>query len=253
MVALPDMDLDPTLEAMHKAVEARAALEPKRKYLGASVVGQECERNVWYTYNGYPSAPIPAKGLYAIEDGHRTEDLIAERLRLVPGIKLWTVQDNGEQFGFSKFEDKMKGHIDGVIEGLLQSPKTPHIWEHKAVNERKFNELTKLKEKFGEKNALREWDYVYYVQGQIYMGEFDLTRHYLTVSTPGGRDIISCRTEFDRTAYASIMAKAQRIIAAKEPPARISERKEHFKCKGGNGYFKCRNYDNCWGKENDNT
>jgi hypothetical protein len=126
---------DLTLLAMHKAVEQREAAKPPRTYLGASSIGDSCDRKLWYGLQGTPREPIKWQGLYAIEDGHRTEDLVAERLRLVPGIELWTHKLDGSQFSFEDFGGRFKGHIDGVIRGLLQAPKVLHIWENKVVYE----------------------------------------------------------------------------------------------------------------------
>lgn len=231
MVVIPDFKLDPTLEAMFLAMESIESAVPRRGYLGASSIGDDCERKLFYQFNGYERLPMERRGIMATQDGHRCEEIMASRLRLVPGIQLWTAQENGEQFGFSKYEDKYQGHYDGIILGLLQSPMTPHTWEHKACNEKKFNELKKCIDDYGEKNALENWDIIYYAQAQTYMGELELSRHYLTVSTPGFRDVISCRTEFNRLRYESYDSKAVRIITAKSPPARISERREYFKCK----------------------
>ena len=222
---------DPTIAAMHRAVEQREAATPPRAYLGASGIGDDCERKLWYGVQGYPSEPIAWRGLYAIEDGHRTEDLVAERLRLIPGIELWTHKPDGSQYGFSDFGGRFRGHIDGVIKGLLQAPNTAHIWENKSVNEKKFKELGKLVAEKGEKNALRAWDKTYYAQGVIYMHYFNLTRHYLTVTTPGGRDIIGCRTDANPDYAQALRAKAERILDAKDVPGRISEDPAWYQCK----------------------
>jgi hypothetical protein len=239
MVGLENFEIDPTLEAVHRTVEARENSQPKRDYLGASVLGHACERFAWYGLNHPEKAePISYKGLYAIADGHFTEKIIIDRLRLVDGIELWDRDENGNQIGFD--EVRFKGHVDGIILGLLQAPKTPHIFEAKACNEKKFNELQKCKEKYGEKAALEAWDFQFYVQAQLYMGALELTRHYLICATPGGRDMISVRTEFDETFYKNMLRKVDRILNAKEPPARISEYPSHYLCKW------CSMREFCW-------
>jgi len=220
---------DPTLEEMHKQVAVRAASEPPRRYLGASSIGHSCERFVWYGIQGAPCEPMSAQGVYAVTDGHRTEDLIAERLRLVPGVTLETVDANGNQYGFE--DGLFKGHCDGFIIGLLQAPKTPHIWEHKACNEKKFAKFESIRSKAGEKATLQQWDFTYYVQAQVYMHYFGMTRHYLTVSTPGGRQITSARTNYDKGFAEAQVAKAMRLLQAKEPPPRVSENPTWFECK----------------------
>ena len=213
-------------------MERRALDEPRRSYLGASQIGEECERKLWYSIQpGLPREAWNALTLRRFEDGHRVEDVMAARLRLVPGIELHTHDDNGEQFGFRDLDGKFRGHADGFIRGLLQAPETPAVWEHKAVNDKKFAELGKLKDKHGEKEALAKWDHVYYAQAVVYMHYFDMTRHYLTVTTPGARDHQSCRTNANPVMAEALREKAKRIINAKSPPARISERAEFYKCK----------------------
>jgi CRISPR/Cas system-associated exonuclease Cas4 (RecB family) len=231
MVALPDRH-DPTLAAIDREIERRAAEQPRRSYLGASQIGEPCERKLWYAIQpGVPREDWNAASLKRFEDGHRSEDVMAHRLRLVSGVELHTVDETGEQFGFSDFGGAFKGHVDGLVRGLLQAPETPHVWEHKAVNEKKFAEFQKIKGAVGEKATLAEWDAVYYAQAVVYMHYFDMKRHYLTVTTPGAREHASCRTEANPQMAMALRAKARRVIEATEPPARLSERPEFWKCK----------------------
>lgn len=240
MALLPSFNSDPTLEAMHRVVEAIENAKPKRDYLGASILGHECERFIYYQLNNADKAePISYKGLYAIEDGHRTEQLVKDRLRLVQGIELYDIdEETKEQIGF--VDGKFSGHVDGIVRGLIQAPKTWHIFEVKCCNEKKFKELQKCVEKYGEKNALENWDYTFFIQAQLYMGKLKLDRHYLICSTPGGRDKTSCRTEFQENFFNTMIIKKDRIINAKSVPERISSRKEYITCKW------CRFSDFCW-------
>jgi hypothetical protein len=105
-----------------------------------------------------------------------------------------------------------------------------HVWENKAVNDKRFKALRDLILDVGEKDALEKWDAVYYAQAQIYMHSFGLTRHYLTVSTPGGRNYTSCRTNYIKKDALSILAKAESIITADRPPNRVSENRSFYIC-----------------------
>lgn len=231
MVALPPMDNDPTIDKMLEIIQARADAEPPRKYLGASSIGEECERKLWYGYNGYPKRQRNIKGILAAEDGHRTEDLMIERLCAVPGVQVWTKTEEGKQYGFRKYDGRYAGHYDGVVVGLLQAPKTFHILEVKACKEDLFEKFLKAKIKYGDKHALEAWNPVYYAQAQTYMGEEKLDRHYTLVAMAGGRFFASARTEFNPAKYNLLDKKALRILNAKSEPARISEYKENFGCK----------------------
>lgn len=239
MAAIPNYALDPTLEAADRALEEAAKREPRRAYLGMSSIGNECERRLWFDVHDPLHEQHDAATLKRFDDGHRSEDIMAARLRMAPGIELWTVDEDGKQFGCSDMDGRFKGHMDGVIRGLYQAPKTPHVWEAKATSEKKFAEFKKIKAKLGEKAALENWNYVYWTQAQAYMGYFDLTRHYLTVSTPSVREWDSARTEFDPVAFARIKDKAERILASPSPLAKISTNPAWHVCRWCHYHSRC--------------
>ena len=228
MVKIPEYG-DPTLRAMYQKIEAQP--REKRDYLGASLIGNPCARQIWYQYNGFFAEPFSAETLMNFEDGHRTEDLTAERLRMVDGIDLRTKNINGEQIGFSALGGKFKGHYDGVITGILQAPKAPHIWENKCSGEKKFNEFVKLKNELPEKQVLEKWNENYYAQHQIYMHYEQIDRGYLTVAYAGGRKYQSCRTNYDGGVAERYIDRAEKIISATQPPARINEKKDFYICR----------------------
>lgn len=240
MVAIPIQATDPTLEAADRALEGAEFRRGRRDYLGMSAIGNECDRNLWYDLRWVMKVKHNAETLKRFADGHHGEDLQADRLRMVDGITLLTVDpDNGRQFGFSDCDEHFKGHMDGAILGLLQAPKSWHVWEHKQVGDKKQAELIKLKERLGEKNALKAWNPVYYAQGLLYMHYSGMTRHYLTCSTPGGRSTVSIRTDPDIAEALRLIARADRIIKAPVPPGRISEDPAWFKCRWCNFHSLC--------------
>lgn len=230
MVKIPQQEKDPTLEAMERAIE-EAQDRSRRDYVGASSIGNPCARQIWYEYNGYPRPLFPASALMNFEDGHRTEDLTADRIRMVDGIELHTHKPDGQQWGFSVLNNKFRGHCDGFIRGLKQAPKTPHVWEAKACNQKKYNEFKATKQKYGEKQTLENWNYTYFVQAQLYMHYFDLKRHYTTVALAGGREYDSCRTEYQKNIALKYIDRAEKIINATQPPPRLSEESDYYICK----------------------
>jgi hypothetical protein len=234
MVALPPMSLpDPTLEAADRAMEAAAQSAPRRKYLGMSAIGHPCSRKLWYDLNASGQArPHSAETLKRFEDGHASEAIMIRRLKAVPGITLHDINPHtGEQWGFEDLGGRFRGHMDGAVLGLLQAPKTWHVFEHKCVSDKKQAEIVKLKAKHGEKAALKEWDQTYYAQAVLYMHYSGMDRHYLTVATPGTRTVVSCRTERDPIAAVALIDKAERILNARAPLAKISEDRNWYQCK----------------------
>lgn len=233
---------DPTLERLREILCDIERNQKPRNYLGASSVGQPCERKTWYSYHRPElRKPMNDKGHLAVNCGHRAEDTMAAYLRLIEGIELVTHGDDDKQIGFTDLGGKFAGHIDGMIRGLYQAPKTSHIWEHKDTNHKKFADFQNLKAKHGEKQTLINWDIVYYGQAQIYMHYMDVTRHYMTVSLSGVRDFDSCRTEYDKGYAKMLIDRADRIIRAKEPLMRISEKKDFYMCRWCDYAEECHN------------
>jgi len=231
MAVLPAI-ADPTLDAVRAAVEQRAAAEEPRTYLGMSEIGRPCERQLWYGFRWAAREQFTADTLWRFEDGHRSEDVMAGRLRLVPGVTLRTVDPRtGQQFAFADLAGHFRGHADGMLTGLVQAPKTLHVWEGKATNEKKQAELIKLKQTHGEKVALAKWDAVYYAQAVLYMAYSETTRHYLTCASPGARTMVGVRTETDLDAARALRDKAERVVTSPEPPPRISDNPSWFECK----------------------
>jgi len=228
MAKLPDIE-DPTLRAVDLAMEAAQRSEP-RGYLGASAIGDSCNRKLWMSFRWVKRSFIAAPGLRRINDGHRGELIVAQMLRAVPGISLSTEVAPGVQHSFEDLGGHFRGNCDGLITGLLQDPQTMHVWECKIVNEQKFKKLQKLRDT-DQSTALKNWDPVYYAQAIMYMHYFKATRHYLTAGSPGVRDLTSVVTEYDKKEAEKLIERAKRIVFSSRPPLKISNDPAWHECK----------------------
>lgn len=130
----------PSLEMLN---EASASIADKpRAYLGGSRLGEDCARKLQYEYLGFVGEPLKSKTQVIFALGHAGEDAVAKQLKAV-GFDLRT-HKNGKQFGFSTADDRIKGHIDGVIcDGPKDLGPYPYLWENKMVNNKGFNALVK--------------------------------------------------------------------------------------------------------------
>jgi len=61
-----------------KIIEENLPYRPdeKRTYIGASSIGSECMRQVWYGYNDYPSEPYTNRTIRIFETGKKLEGLV---------------------------------------------------------------------------------------------------------------------------------------------------------------------------------
>lgn len=220
---------DPTLSEIDRLIEEISKEERPRPYLGMSSIGESCSRKLWYRFRFVDKEIFNADTLKRFEDGHRTETLIIDRLKLSDKLTVIDVVD-GKQIGFVEHNGHYKGHLDGKILGILQAPKTWHVLEIKCCSDKKIAELKKAITDVGEKEALRKWNPVYYAQAQEYMRHTKYERHYLIAATPGGRDWISVRTNVDVEFGIRLKQKAKRIIESHEPLDKI----------GKSDFFECR-------------
>lgn len=223
---LLQLNYDPILEAIDAELEAQQAKELPRQYLGASGVGGNCERALFYNFRWSSTRSIAASGLKAIADGHAVEQVMIKRLRSVAGVELY-VDDNGKQIGFNDISGHYQGSVDGIIrhEWLGEA-----IWENKATNVTKTEKLKKLKAE-DEGTALKRWDTTYYYQAQVYMHHLGFKRHYLTCCTPGGRDVVSVITEYNESDALMMRDRAQRVIFGERPSVRASSDPAFYSCK----------------------
>lgn len=223
---------DLLLQAIYAHIEDEAAKEPKRHYIGASSIGDDCELKLWMQFR-YPQLAKRRKAelIMAANDGHHSELVIADYIGKIPQVELITRGADGKQLGFSDLDGLYKGHYDGMIIGVPQAPKTMHIWEHKSKNEKYYDKLTTLKNTLDEKEVLKEWDYSYYCQAVVYMEYSGASRHYMTVAKAGTRALQSLRTNENPALAKLLREKAQRIINYPSQPVGISENPSFWKCK----------------------
>jgi len=221
-------DISTIEDVMAATANEYNAMQQPRDYIGASMIGSICDRQIWYAGNGVESQPFDAASILRFIDGHTQEAEMARRLRLLPSIKLETHDADGKQFSFDL--GVIKGHVDGIITGIYESQE-PHIWEHKSVDEDGLKKLRKAVEVHGEKEALRFWNHKYFCQAQVYMHGMQLSWHYMTVSSAGGRDFTAIRTPYDKREAEALLAKSKRIAMCRTPPERISNRPDFYMCK----------------------
>jgi hypothetical protein len=124
--------------SINDLIEAAAAreIEEPRHYLGASIAGAECLRQIQYDWQIGPVHPARLRDIFA--RGHFFEEqsrkhLVAAGFRLGPDTRL----------GFRAADGLFRGHADGV---LLAGPNLPGVgypclWEHKALGARGWRKL----------------------------------------------------------------------------------------------------------------
>lgn len=226
-----DLHLIP-IDDTKAAIKAEFDSPTPRYHLGASQIGQDCRADLWHSFRWNVKAEFDADTHLRFQDGHRSEDVMADYLRK-GGVNLATRNTNGKQFNFATLGGHFAGSLDGIIRGGMPWHKKAGertIWEHKACNDKKFKELIKL-DGIASAKALEEWDQVYYAQAQVYMMMLGIKSHWLTCSTAGCRDFTAVLTHYNQDYARAVVAKAETIITTQDIPTKEYGSGEFYKAK----------------------
>jgi hypothetical protein len=229
------------------AMIAANKAQPKRNYLGASLWGKECNRQLAYIFHGVPEddgTGFEGKTLRIFDMGHDGEARVAKYVKLA-GFDLITEKADGKQFGFYEMDGRLRGHIDGAIVSgpALEGMNYPVLWENKALNASNWK-------KAGD-DGIKKANFVYYVQAQVYMAYMELFNGCMFTTL--NRNTGELNAEF--IPFDPVFAQGQidRIVsivktAAPEEMARVSTTDEtDFRCRF------CNYSKRCWEKPQQQT
>ena len=99
----PDPIAEQIKEAVDQGIVKGEKKRERRKYIGASSIGDECSRKIQYRYLNKPidsGKEFTARTLRIFQFGHNIEDYAAKWIQDA-GFDLRTENKMGEQFGFS--------------------------------------------------------------------------------------------------------------------------------------------------------
>lgn len=210
---------------LHSAAAAIfAAYEAKqddglRAHHGCSETGAECERAAWYSFRWVAASRFDGRLLRLFETGKREEARVFQNLRAI-GCK---VEGQRKQIRVSFLGGHGGGSLDGIVRRLPEAPKTKHVLEIKTHGAKSFADLGKK----GVKDAKPQ----HWAQMQMYCGLAGLTRWLYFAVNKDTDELHIERGEFDREAFEALMARAERIVTASSPPARLSDDPEFYVCK----------------------
>ena len=231
------------------AMEARQQAEPPRTYLGASRLGDECERKLAYEFHHTAKdggRHFQGKTLRIFDMGHDGETRLAAYLRLA-GFTLLTERPDGNQFGFAIGWDderqryRISGHCDGVITATpmlddVAMFATPSLWENKALGAKSWKDtVTK---------GVRSSKPVYHAQMQLYQAYLGLTEApgLFTALNRDTGEIYAELVPFDAAAAQVASDRGVRVVSTLEPDeaSRVAKDQTDYRCKF------CDFTDTCW-------
>lgn len=220
MAAIPEPQhaLATAIYGLHAA---RRAAETPRKYLGWSEIGEECARRVWLGWRWAAFEQIDGRIARLFDTGTREELRVLDELRAL-GLTVWATGADGKQFEVVSQRGHLKGHLDAVVLGLPEAPKTPHLIDVKTINAKRMAEL--------QKKGMRATYPKYWAQAHGYMGHAQLERAAFIFVCKDNDTIHVERFEFDATAFQRYEERAKFLIETPDSPERIGDA-ECLSCK----------------------
>lgn len=188
--------------------------EEVRNYIGASIIGSDCLRQIWYEFKGTKAEQVPTRTRRTWAIGKKLEGLIYSWLKDA-GLKVEVHDYTIRSQAVSVFQ--------GNFDGLITIGKIVSILEIKTAKDASF--------KIFVKNGLKKWNPQYYAQVQSYMGMSGIYKAYILVLNKDTSELSDELVEFDPIFYSNLECKALMISKAVVAPPKINGSPLWFQCK----------------------
>lgn len=212
--------------------------DPHRWHLGASLIGDDCSRKLWYVFRwcGQDTGMMPdnegndekrhnnhGRKLRLYNRGHREEDRYIEFLTGI-GAEVWTRDKDGNQFRMNA----VGGHFGGSLDGVTKLPERYGILEPCLV-EFKTNGTGKgFADLFDKGVAVVKPQHFTQMTQYGFHWNLNYCVYFNTCKNDDDLYIEVIKLNFNQAPL--FIAKAERIITTDEPPPRLAENPTYFKC-----------------------
>ena len=222
MVLLPT-PYQPTVEKIYKSYEDKNT-DPFRQHLGASLIGTECQRKLWYGFRFCSSPNFSGRLLRLFQTGFKEEARIIDELRNI-GVCVYDRDPcDGKQISYSEPDCPMfSGSLDGIGIGFEEAPKTYHVIEIKTSSSKAFVKM--------KKEGVQISKPLHYAQIQTYLRWSGLDRAFYFMVNKDTDEIYSERVYFEKDFAESLVGKAKRVIFSEVPLEKISDNPDSMFCK----------------------
>lgn len=215
-----------------------------RSHLGASLIGDECSRRLWYVFRWVKSEEFNGRMQRLFNRGHREEARFVEWLRGI-GCQVWTEDTSaqcGENGEYPQFRiSGVGGHFGGSLDGVAILPpeydiQEPVLLEFKTnATGRAFSDLIAY--------GMEKQKPVHFAQTSTYgykgvKGTQFRFCLYLNINK-NDDDLHVELVKLNHSLGQQMEAKAERIILARKAPARLSDNPTFHKCQYCNFHAIC--------------
>jgi hypothetical protein len=217
MVPIPESTILVAIALFEHA--ERTQDDHRRAHLGASEVGEECLRKIWYSFRWAAEGKRDGRMVRLLRRGKVEEQLMLQDLR-----DLGYQVEAGETLRVREVGGHYGGTPDGGVTGIPAAPKKRHILELKTSNDANWKKLSK--------EGVKEAQPAHYVQMQVYMLGNRIDRAlYLSINKDDDT-IYEERVELNQVEAQRFVERARRVIESQTVPERISNDPDWYQCRG---------------------
>lgn len=202
------------IEKINTALFKQLESKPKRDYIGASSIGNPCERAVWYDFHfpekGHINSPTT---LLTFRVGEYIESMIISLLRA--SNALLASQVHAESKAFPTFQGNYDAWIE--LDGEM------HVLEIKTASNSNFSQA--------KSKGVKIWRPQYYDQIQSYLGMSEKQSGILLIVNKDTSEIYEEKINFDKFHYELLVSKAKRLVNTTQVPERINNSPIYYLCK----------------------
>lgn len=215
-----------SLAAINYALEESQERE-HRKHLGASVIGGDCLRKIWYGFRWVKMQTFQGRMLRLFERGQLEEARFDKFLALIPGVTIWSIDPNtGKQYRISDCGGHFGGSTDGIGVGLSEIPDGMYFdVEYKTHSDKYFRSI--------QTEGLCSAFAKHFAQMQVYMHGLGLSWGLYCAVNKNDDDLHLEVVQYQPTYAINIIDRAQQLINTQEAPKRCSG-------KQGAAFWKCK-------------
>lgn len=196
---------------------------PHRGHLGASMVGAECARSLWYGFRWAERPSFNGRMLRLFNRGHLEEARFIALLLMI-GCQVYQQDEKGRQFRFSTAAGHFGGSCDGIVVGIPDLPKgMAALVEFKTHGEKSFLDLSS--------KGVRQSKFEHYVQMNIYMRTLNLPCALYMAVNKNTDEIYAEIINRDNEIADQFLERGMKIIWMSQEPKKLNDSAGFWKCK----------------------